>query len=131
MSPWRYLLAPKVDQALITMTGFDGASFASLLQKFAPLFDDHTPFNTSHIFLKQDPSKGGRPRNGRSRATLDATGRRHIASIRPVSPRGTPWTLILEQKAELWRCEIAVPAMLAFKRHKMDPLLTSSKQQAA
>jgi hypothetical protein len=40
MSPWRNLLASDVDQSLITMTGFDGASFASLLQKFAPLFDE-------------------------------------------------------------------------------------------
>ena len=34
------------------MTGFDGVSFTSLLQKFAPLFDDYTPFHTSHILLK-------------------------------------------------------------------------------
>ena len=61
-SPWRNLLASDVDQSLITMTGFDGVSFTSLLQKFAPLFDDYTPFHTSHILLKQDPSKGGRPR---------------------------------------------------------------------
>ncbi len=54
MSPWRNLLVSEVDQALITMTGYDGVSFASLLQKFAPLFDDYTPFNTSHILLKQD-----------------------------------------------------------------------------
>jgi len=32
---------------------------------------------------------------GRSRATLDATGRRHRASIRPVSPQRTPWSSIL------------------------------------
>ncbi len=32
---------------------------------------------------------------GRSRATLDATGRRHRASVCPVSPRRTPWSLIL------------------------------------
>ena len=31
---------------------------------------------------------------GRSRATLDATGRRHRASIRPVLPRRTPWSSI-------------------------------------
>ncbi len=64
MSPWRtLLLALKVDQALITMTGFDGVSFTSLLQKFAPLFDDYTPpFNTGHILLKQDSLKGGHPR---------------------------------------------------------------------
>ena len=61
MSSWHNLLASEVDQALITMTGLDGISFASHLQKFAPLFDDYTPFNTSHILLKQDPSKGGRP----------------------------------------------------------------------
>jgi hypothetical protein len=61
-SPWRYLLASQMDKALITMTGFDGASFASLLQKFAPLFDNYTPFDTSRIKLKPDPSKGGCPR---------------------------------------------------------------------
>ena len=61
-SPWRYLLALHVNQALITMTSFDGVSFASLLQKFALLFNDYTPFNTSHITLKQDPLKGGHPR---------------------------------------------------------------------
>ena len=32
---------------------------------------------------------------GRSRATLDATGLRHRASIRPVLPRWTPWSSIL------------------------------------
>ncbi len=31
----------------------------------------------------------------RSRATLDATGRRHWASIHPVSPQRTPWSSIL------------------------------------
>ncbi len=32
---------------------------------------------------------------GRSRATLDATGCRHRASISPVSPQRTPWSSIL------------------------------------
>jgi len=32
---------------------------------------------------------------GRSRATLDATGRHHWASICPVLPRRMPWSLIL------------------------------------
>ncbi len=31
MSPWRNLLASEVDQSLITMTGFGGVSFTSLL----------------------------------------------------------------------------------------------------
>jgi len=43
----------------------------------------------------------------RSRATLDATGRRHRESIRPVLPRRMPWSLILAYKIKLWRCEIA------------------------
>ena len=37
----------EVNQALITMTGFDGLSFTSLLQKFAPLFDDY-PLQHKH-----------------------------------------------------------------------------------
>jgi hypothetical protein len=67
---------------------------------------------------------------GRFRATLDATICLHWASIRPVLPRRTPWSLILAQKIELWHCEAAV-LKLAFKRHKMNLLLSSSKQQAA
>ena len=67
---------------------------------------------------------------GRSRATLDATICRHWSSIPPVSPRRTPWSSILAQKIELWGCETAV-LKLAFKRHEKDPLLSSSKQQAA
>ena len=47
-STWRNLLASDVNQSLITMTGFDGVSFASLLQKFAPLFDDYPIPHKSH-----------------------------------------------------------------------------------
>jgi hypothetical protein len=68
--------------------------------------------------------------DGRLRATLDAIGRRHWASMCPVLPQRMPWSLILAQIIELWRCEIAVPK-LAFERHKTDPLLSSSKGQAA
>ena len=64
---------------------------------------------------------------GRSRATLDATGRRHRASIRPVLPRRMPWSSILTEKIELWHCGKHFPK-LAFKRHETDPLLSSSKQ---
>ena len=63
-------------------------------------------------------------------ATLDATGNCHWASICLVLPWRTPWSLISAQKIELWHCETAV-SKLAFKRHKTDPLLSSSKQQAA
>ena len=48
MSPWRNLLALEVDQSLITMTGFNDVSFTSLLQKFAPLFDDYPLQHKSH-----------------------------------------------------------------------------------
>ncbi len=67
--------------------------------------------------------------NSRSRAILDAIRCRDWASICPVSPRRTSWSSILDQKIELWRCENAV-LKLALKRHKTDPLLSSSKQQA-
>ncbi len=52
---------------------------------------------------------------GRSRATLDATVRRHQASIHHALPRPTRWSLILELKTELWRCENHF-LKLAFKR---------------
>ncbi len=68
--------------------------------------------------------------NIRSRATIDAIRRRKWASICPVSPRRMSWSSILAQKIELWHCETAV-LKLAFKRHETDPLLSSSKQQAA
>jgi hypothetical protein len=68
------------------------------------------------------------PHDGRSRATLDAIGRRHWASICPILPRRTPWSSILAQKIELWHCEIAVPR-LAFERHETDPLLSSSNNK--
>jgi hypothetical protein len=61
-SPWQKLLTSQVDQAMITMTGFDCVSIQSLLQKFALFFDHYTPFNKSHIMLKADMLKGGRPR---------------------------------------------------------------------
>jgi hypothetical protein len=67
---------------------------------------------------------------GRSMATLDATICRHWASICPVSPLRMPWPSILAQKIELRCCETAV-LKLAFKRHKTDPLLSSSKRQAS
>ena len=44
------------------MTGFDHNSFTTLLQNFAPAFDDYTLFNKRQIELKEDPKKGGRLR---------------------------------------------------------------------
>jgi hypothetical protein len=66
---------------------------------------------------------------GKSRATLDNTGHRHWASIRPILPLRTPWSLILAYKFELWRCGNRF-LKLALKWHETNPLLSSSKQQA-
>ena len=46
VSSWRQMYEARQDQALITMTGFDFATFDwSLSDKFAVLFDTHTPWN--------------------------------------------------------------------------------------
>ena len=65
----------------------------------------------------------------RSRATLDATGRRHWVSNHSVSPCRTSWSSISAYKIELWRCGNHFPK-LAFKRHETDPLLSSLKQKS-
>lgn len=43
-SAWRKLYDAQNDQGMITLTGFDCASFASLCALFAPVFDAYTPF---------------------------------------------------------------------------------------
>ena len=75
----------EVNQALISMTGFDGLSFTSLLQKFAPLFDDYPlqDKQNSHPVearsFERRLSKEGSP-GGLSwpRAHLDAHGAREV-----------------------------------------------------
>ena len=68
--------------------------------------------------------------NGGGPWLLDATGCHHWVSICTLLTQRPPWSSILAKQIELWHCEIAVPK-LVFKRHKTDPLLSSSKQQAA
>ena len=43
-SPWRRLFYSDNDQALITLTGLDHATFDYLLRLFQPIFDNYTPF---------------------------------------------------------------------------------------
>jgi hypothetical protein len=43
-SVWRKLYEAQNNQGLITLTGFDCASFASLCEIFAQTFDSYTPF---------------------------------------------------------------------------------------
>ena len=66
----------------------------------------------------------------RSRATLDATGRRHRASpsIAPLAV-GRHGHLFWREKN---RCGfVKSPPKLAFKRYETDPQLSTSKQQAS
>jgi len=60
-SAWRKLYEAGNDQAMITLTGFDCASFASLLLLFAPVFTAYTPFvpsGTSCFEWEKHPSRG-------------------------------------------------------------------------
>ena len=52
LSPWRKLLASRNDQAFITMMGFDCESFDRVLDKFAPMFLGHTPFDKSGMIVE-------------------------------------------------------------------------------
>ena len=58
LSPWRRLLSSKNDQAFITMMGFDCESFDRLLEKFAPMFDGHTPFDESGYIVEFEYTRG-------------------------------------------------------------------------
>ena len=62
-------------------------------------------------------------------ATLDATGRRHQATIRTVLPWRLPGSSVLAHTTKVVAVKRAL-LKLAAKRHKMDPLLTSSMPQA-
>ena len=61
-SPWRRVYSSADDQAMITLTGFDMASFHYVCQLFAPLYDDCSPFIDEDGFIVKKKSKCGRPR---------------------------------------------------------------------
>ena len=61
VSIWRKLYKAQNDQWLITLTGFDCACFASLCEKFAPIFNSYTPFipsGTSCFEREKQKNKG-------------------------------------------------------------------------
>ena len=60
VSSWHQMYEARQDQALITMTGFDFATFDWLSDKFAVLFDTHTPWNqtTGDIVTLQLQTRG-------------------------------------------------------------------------
>jgi len=64
-SAWRKLYEAQNDQGIITLTGFDYVSFASLCVIFAPVFDSYTPFIPSgtSCFEYEKIKNKGRPRN--------------------------------------------------------------------
>ncbi len=58
LSPWQKLLASKNDQAYITMPGFDCKSFDKVLEKFAPMYPGHTPFDESGMIVEFKYTQG-------------------------------------------------------------------------
>ena len=54
-SSWRQLYYSENDQALITLTGLDHATFHQLLQLFQPIFDNYTPFGDGDHIKKISP----------------------------------------------------------------------------
>jgi hypothetical protein len=58
LSPWRKLLASRNDQAYITTMGFDCESFDKILDKFAPMFSGHTPFDKSGMIVEFEYTRG-------------------------------------------------------------------------
>lgn len=61
---WRTLYESKQDQALITLTGLDFATFDWLAGNFAELYDTHSPWvdQTNGNIVRLQPRQKGRPR---------------------------------------------------------------------
>ena len=66
MSAFSTLYCSGDDSALITVTGFDHDGFKYLLSKFAPLYDNYTPYSDTGE-IRPLLNRAGRPR------TLDHT----------------------------------------------------------
>lgn len=63
-TPWKRLYASKDDPSMITVTGFDHASFALLLQPFKELFSRYTPYSENgEITVRHLDEPRGRPRS--------------------------------------------------------------------
>ncbi len=62
-SAWRCLYESRNDQRMITLTGFDCATFDSLCEIFTPVFELYTPFVPSGIscFEHTKEQNRGRP----------------------------------------------------------------------
>lgn len=65
LSPFVVLFNSGNNQSLITLTGFDHASFSYLLTRYAPLYDTYSPYSSDGCIrqLRHDSHVGGRPRS--------------------------------------------------------------------
>jgi hypothetical protein len=63
-SAWHHLYKSRNDQGMITLTGFDRATFDSLCEIFTPVFELYTPFLPSGVlcFERRKEQNRGRPR---------------------------------------------------------------------
>jgi hypothetical protein len=52
LSPWQKILALQNEQAYIAMKGFDCKSFDKILEKLAPMYSGHMPFNKSGMIVE-------------------------------------------------------------------------------
>jgi DDE superfamily endonuclease len=72
-SPWARVLEHGTDQAMITLTGFDHASFNALHEMFQPIFLTHSPHSSDGVIRRIRPEtsfRRGRPRMITSAACL-------------------------------------------------------------
>lgn len=64
MSTFAVLLGSGCDQSLITLTGFDHRAFNYLLERFTPLYNNHTPYSSDEqIRILSAFNQSGRPRS--------------------------------------------------------------------
>jgi hypothetical protein len=61
-SSWRRVYVSQSDQALITLTGVDFATFHFIHDRFAMWFNNYTPFTKDGFIRLKKVGKGGRPR---------------------------------------------------------------------
>ena len=56
-SPWQMIYFSGRDQGMITTTGFDNKSFATLLSLFRPMYNGYTPHSKDGQIKKLQPLK--------------------------------------------------------------------------
>lgn len=76
-SPWNQIFYGNQEEAFITTTGLDRACFSDILQDFAPIFDNHSPYSLpeddGHVRQLPKRDKKGRPRKVKAHSCLGLT----------------------------------------------------------